>query len=373
MSLTPVLGEVGDFVGNYIEAREGEKAFVRDQLTTAEAEEMFDEIDEDRSGSICIAELRTALLKLNFQYASIAEVFAAFDTNNDNVISRDEWKTGLDAGLLDDALNAIRPSPGGMVPQTAADSISENSIVICGFGTMGRTVYRMLQTSGATNVVAFSLDKSRVTAGVLSGASVIYGDGARIDIFKAAGIAKPKAVVITYASESRRLDATCRLRETLPQGTPVYVRAGDKLFCNELLNAGATEVISETTEAVLRFGSLLGTVKTPNQANLLRESMLAESNGRLEAVPGYSEEGLVELAETFDIKRSGVSKLYDLYASYIDIAGEDVQLGDLRDFIMRNSESPIDATGLENYLKTALDDDGRLSFDKFVRISTRSR
>jgi Kef-type K+ transport system membrane component KefB/voltage-gated potassium channel Kch len=373
MSLTPILGEVGDFVGNYIESRDGEKGFIRDQLSTAEAKEMFDEIDEDRSGSICITELRTALLKLNFQYASIAEVFAAFDTNNDNVISREEWKTGVDAGLLDDALNTIRrPRGGAMVPQASADSISENSIAICGFGKMGRATYRMLQTSGATNVVAFSLDKSRVTAGVLSGASVIYGDGARIDIFKAAGIQSPKAVVITYASEPRRLDATYRLRETLPQGTPIYVRAGDKLFCNELLNAGATEVISETTEAVLRFGSLLGTVKTPNEATFLRESMLAESNGRLEAVPGYSEEALVELAETYDIKRSGVSKLYDLYASYIDISGDNAPIGDLRDFIMRNSESPIDAKDLDKYLKAAIDDEGRLPFDKFVRISTRS-
>ena len=372
MSLTPLLGELGDVVGNYIEAREGDKDFVRDQLSTEEAEKMFDEIDEDRSGSICIAELRTALLKLNFQYASIAEVFAAFDTNNDNVISRDEWKAGLDAGLLDDALNSLRPNIGKIVPQASADSISENSIVICGFGTMGRAVHTMLQTSGAKNVVAFSLDKSRVTAGVLSGASVIYGDGARIDIFKAAGIQNPKAVVITYASEPRRLDATCRLREMLPQGTPIFVRAGDKLFCNELLSAGATEVISETTEAVLRFGSLLGAVTSPDEANVLRESMLADSNGRLEAVPGYSEEALVELAEAYDINRSGVSKLYDLYTSFSDISGETAPISDLRDFIMRNSEYPIDAKYLDKFLKASLDDDGRLSFDNFVRLSTRS-
>ena len=44
----------------------------------------------------------------------------------------------------------------------------------------------------------------------------------------------------------------------------------------------------------------------------------------------------------------------------------------LRDFIMRNSESPIDAKDLDKYLKAAIDDEGRLPFDKFVRISTRS-
>mmetsp|Transcript_45426 Transcript_45426/g.88749 ORF Transcript_45426/g.88749 Transcript_45426/m.88749 type:complete len:152 (+) Transcript_45426:339-794(+) len=123
---------------------------------------------------------------------------------------------------------------------------------------MGRAVYRMLVQSGVSaysgGVVAFSLDASRVAAGTLSGDSVVFGDGARTDIFRTAGVTAPRAVVIAYAFEARRLDATQRLRGALPPGTPILVRAGDDRFQKELVEAGATDVVTETTETVLRFG-----------------------------------------------------------------------------------------------------------------------
>ena len=44
---------------------------------------------------------------------------------------------------------------------------------------------------------------------------VVYGDGASPDLLRAAGVRNPSAIVITYASDKRCLEATRRLRDAL--------------------------------------------------------------------------------------------------------------------------------------------------------------
>jgi len=379
MSLTPILGEIGDFIGNKIEELEGFTPPTGDELTEKEAEILFDEIDEDGSGSIEMEELRVALLKLNFQYSSIAEIFAAFDTNDDNVISRKEWKAGLDAGLLSSALDFDLPP----VVERLAEPFSDSPVVICGFGKMGRSVYRMLETAGLVDsggVVAFSLDSSRVAAAALSGAPVVFGDGARIDIFKAAGVRQPKAVVITYGSAERRLNATLRLRSSLPADTPILVRAGagEKVFAKKLLDAGATEVVRETIESSLRFGSLLNVCETPEETERLRR-VITDNSLKVAETNLVSDEFLEELAGELDISRSDISELYNLYTSFDKLEEQDeqgkVSFSSYRDLILRISFLfPVDVEDLECRIEEAMNDgDGHLSFDKFVRLACVNR
>ena len=140
--------------------------------------------------------------------------------------------------------------------------------MILGYGELGKSILDMLTKSpkfrgNKRGIVCFDLNPARVTAGVLAGDPVVYGDGGRFELMKAAGVTKPKAVLVTFASNTRRLDTTMRLRACLPEGTPIYVYEGNSRIGQELLDAGATEVICETFETALRFGELVGAWSNP--------------------------------------------------------------------------------------------------------------
>ena len=368
MSLTPLLGELGDLAGNYIESKnpnpQGEMLW--DNLTASEAENLFDETDTDKNGTIDLDELRESLVNLNIPFETIADIFEAFDTNNDNEICREEWKTGIEKGVLEEAL---RNAP--LAIKNADVPFAPDAIVICGFGGMGKALYGMLEESGQAegDIVAFSLDPGRVTAGALAGAPVVFGDGGRIELFKAAGIKAPKAVVITYASRTRRINVLTRIRQSLPEGTIIYCRADNEQEYQELIAAGADEVISESTEAIIRFGSLLDVFDDPKKSSGIRDWMLRGADAAV--IPGYSETDISDLLEELGMKRSDIFSLYDIFLSLGGFEGKDVPITELRDFLIRSTDhEPIDAEALTRCMEQ-LDGDGEgdLSFEEFVRIS----
>lgn len=378
MSLTPLLGEIGDATGTFLERKTITEINVGDGLSRSEAEALFDETDTDGSGTIDLEELRVALLKLNIPYAAIADVFASFDTNGDNEICKEEWNEGCDAGLLELALKSKAPDTEAILD----DSFSSNAIVICGFGKMGRGVYNMLKSASRIDegIVAFSLDPSRVTAGALSGAPVIFGDGARYDLYKAAGVTTPRAVLITYASQTRRINAVRRLRETLPEGTPIYAFAENERNCAELLELGVDNVVNEITESALRFGSVLNLDIPEEEINILRSNALTEEekdemkrafHDDIDIIPGWTEAGLSDLAEEVNLTTADLKKLYSIFSTLGSDEKGDVPINDLRDMMIRTSgKGPIDEKTLVRCMELADENcDGNLTFEEFVRTS----
>ena len=169
------------------------------------------------------------------------------------------------ATYVADALEEPEATAGGIASAAASSedadaqapavpAIAEDAVVVCGYGEMGRAVCASLST---TDYVAFDLNPSRVSSGVLAGAPVVYGDGASTELLRAAGVQAPRAVAVTYQSPSRRLDATSRLRAAFPD-SQLYVRARSQAEADELLQVGATAVIDETTEIAVGLGMLLG-------------------------------------------------------------------------------------------------------------------
>jgi Ca2+-binding EF-hand superfamily protein/voltage-gated potassium channel Kch len=380
MSLTPILGELGSFAGNYLESQSGE---VRpDGMTLKEELELFDNIDVDKSGTIDLDELREALVALNFSYTSIAEIFTSFDMNGDGVICRGEWRTGIESGLLSEAI--IR---GADALTTSDVCFSNDAIIICGFGEIGQELYLMLRKSGSnnpscSNVVCFDLNPSRVLAGTLNGAPVVFGDGARIELLKAAGVKKPKAAIVTYASDERRLDATMRLRSCLPERTPIYVYEGNSRIGQQLLEAGATEIINETTETSLRFAALLGACRTNDEMSQLRRlSMDCLENEEIRqrisdddvGIPGFTEETLVDLTEELGCTRRDIDELYE---TFVAVAGakDTIPISELKEFLMRRSaDGPTDGSGIEACLNLKDEDgEGSITFVEYLRARWNS-
>jgi hypothetical protein len=105
--------------------------------------------------------------------------------------------------------------------------------------------------------VAFDLDPNIVVRNYKEGKSVLYGDGSLPLVLETAGVERPRALVVTYSSESTRFAAVQRLREAFPE-VPIIARAGSEQERVVLLEAGASVVCCDEREASLRLaGSLL--------------------------------------------------------------------------------------------------------------------
>jgi voltage-gated potassium channel Kch len=99
--------------------------------------------------------------------------------------------------------------------------------------------------------VAFDLNPAVVKSARKSGFPVLYGDGSRPLVLQSAGVSSPKAVMVMYTGKEKTIEAVNRLRQAFP-GVPMYARAQDMSHLLDLKKAGATEVVLENAEVILK-------------------------------------------------------------------------------------------------------------------------
>jgi CPA2 family monovalent cation:H+ antiporter-2 len=126
-------------------------------------------------------------------------------------------------------------------------------VILCGYGRVGQNVARVLEGEGF-EFLAMDLDPVRVRTALAAGDAVIYGDAADEGVLKSAGLERANAVVITFSDTTRSLSIVRAVRRSRA-GLPILVRAIDDSRLEELLEAGATEVVPETLEAALTLVS----------------------------------------------------------------------------------------------------------------------
>jgi CPA2 family monovalent cation:H+ antiporter-2 len=142
--------------------------------------------------------------------------------------------------------------------QPGADAISIDTehqsghVIIGGFGRVGRTIARMLDEQDIA-WVAIDHDASNIRAARDKGLPVYFGDAGRREVLDAAGVERAGAAVITMNDPKAAAGAVRALRARLPD-LPVLVRARDPGHMRELLAAGASTALPETTEASLMLG-----------------------------------------------------------------------------------------------------------------------
>ena len=136
----------------------------------------------------------------------------------------------------------------------AGRSLTSHTI-ICGYGRIGQNIARFLDQEQLP-FLALDLDPMRVRDAREAGEPVSYGDATRGDILRAAGLENARVLVVTFAdihAAHKVLNLVRRLHPRLP----VLVRARDDSHLDELIEAGATEVIPETFEAGVMLASHL--------------------------------------------------------------------------------------------------------------------
>jgi monovalent cation:H+ antiporter-2, CPA2 family len=138
--------------------------------------------------------------------------------------------------------------------QMAAKNVArQDHIVICGYGRSGQYLARLLE---AEKIAWFALDNDpqRVREANTAGANVSYGDATRAEALAAAGVAKAKAVIVTF-SETDAARRIIRAVQKVNPNVPVIVRTVDDSAIDLLMQEGAAEVVPEILEGSLMLAS----------------------------------------------------------------------------------------------------------------------
>lgn len=166
----------------------------------------------------------------------------------------------ITARLLPKAATLSKEEIRDHVEQTA-HGIS-NHVIICGYGRLGQTIARFLEDEGI-NFVAMDLDPVLVQNAVMAKEPVTYGDGASLELLKAAGLERAAAIMVCLDTTGPAFKILQQVRR-INQEIPIVVRTRDDTEMQKLLDAGATEVIPEIHEASLMMAShLLFLLKVP--------------------------------------------------------------------------------------------------------------
>jgi CPA2 family monovalent cation:H+ antiporter-2 len=129
----------------------------------------------------------------------------------------------------------------------------ENHVIVCGFGRSGQNLARILETEDIP-YVALDDDPQRVREAAADGSTVVYGDATRRDALVSAGLAKARALVVSFTDTGAALKILHQVR-SVNATVPVVVRTVDDSDIQRLLEAGATEVVPEILEGSLMLAS----------------------------------------------------------------------------------------------------------------------
>ncbi len=130
---------------------------------------------------------------------------------------------------------------------------TEEHIIICGYGRSGQNLARLLDAEHIA-YMALDLDPDRVRQATAAGQSVVFGDAARLQSLMAAGLARARAVVVSYHDTPSALKILQLVQARAPR-VPVIVRTLDDTDLERLRAAGATEVVPEAIEGSLMLAS----------------------------------------------------------------------------------------------------------------------
>ncbi len=138
--------------------------------------------------------------------------------------------------------------------QIAAATMSkQDHIIICGYGRSGQNLTRLLEAEDIA-CIALDADPERVRGAAADGNTVVYGDASRRETLVSAGLAKARAVAITFADTPVALKIIHHVHHMRPD-LPVIVRTLDDSEIDRLMDAGATEVVPEVLEGSLMLAS----------------------------------------------------------------------------------------------------------------------
>lgn len=131
----------------------------------------------------------------------------------------------------------------------AVDEATTGHVLLCGYGRVGQNLMRYL-TRFHHQAVAIDTDLVRIQEASQAGERIIFGDATRKEILERAGIHRASLLVITF-DDARQAERILHTVHQLRPDLRVLVRTRDDTHLDDLLQAGAAEVVPEVLEASL--------------------------------------------------------------------------------------------------------------------------
>jgi glutathione-regulated potassium-efflux system ancillary protein KefC len=128
----------------------------------------------------------------------------------------------------------------------------EDHVIIAGFGRFGQIVGRLLYANGV-RLTVLDHDPDQIEVLRRFGFKVFYGDATRIDLLRAAGANKARALVLAIDDIEDSLQLVDAVQADFPN-LPILARARNVTHYYELLDRGVTIIERETFESALMLG-----------------------------------------------------------------------------------------------------------------------
>lgn len=159
------------------------------------------------------------------------------------------------------------------------DTIDEQrKIVVLGYGRFGQIITRMLRAQGF-EMTLIDDDPVQIELVRKFGVKVFYGDGSRLDLLHAAGVAQAELVVIAVGGSERILAIARHVRRHFPH-VQIAARAIDRGHAHELMALGVEVFERETFLSAINLGSkvLVKLGHSPEEAERLARAFEAHDN-----------------------------------------------------------------------------------------------
>lgn len=167
--------------------------------------------------------------------------------------------------------------------------IQDATVVIVGFGRVGRRVGELLESQGV-EYVAVDSDTGILKQARAAGRSVFYGDARQPDVLVSLGVGDAGLVIVTVDDFSATEQIIISLHRTFPQ-LAILARGHNLEHCKQLRRDGAWLVVSENLEASLALAdAALGRLlpdESENEAAIehFRDTYYAKINAESRSKP----------------------------------------------------------------------------------------
>jgi len=162
--------------------------------------------------------------------------------------------------------------------------IKKNHVIVCGYGRVGQTLSRFLEHQG-TPFIGLDLDPLRLREAKAAGEPVFFGDVTNKEVLISAGIKNARLLMISF-NDPLRAEKILYIIRAINKDLPVLVRTDDDRYLEQLLLAGATEIVPDKLESSLMLAShmlmLLGT--SPEKA---QQQIWEVKTNRYKMLRGY--------------------------------------------------------------------------------------
>lgn len=126
------------------------------------------------------------------------------------------------------------------------------SVLVIGFGRFGQIANQVLLAAGV-DVTVIDSNVERIRQATNFGFKVFYGDGARLDVLRAAGAENAQVIAICIDDRAAATKIAQIARSEFPLAK-LFARSYDRRHTIELVEAGVDYEMRETFESALAFG-----------------------------------------------------------------------------------------------------------------------